>query len=256
MILDVFTLALLVYFFFSGFKRGFLYQVLRIALLVASWVAARTLRPTLIPFVRATSSDMPEEYMGLIAFVLLFGLIHVVGSFLLGAILKHFHRTSTVAGGLDKLAGGALGVVKVGLVIYLLLCIYLAVAPVFDKDTRAAAESSHVLGYVADNNILHGETSTYLKGLRNLSKVARDRDLRERLFEDPEVKNYLKGEGKALMDDETLRQAVEIGDWESLLQDERVQKIIRDPGFYKALEHLQTAKAEAAEEPELKTRGQ
>jgi uncharacterized membrane protein required for colicin V production len=256
MIIDVFSLGLAVYFFFSGYRRGFLFQVIRIALMLGSWIAARALRPTLVPFITATSPEIPEEFRGLMAFVLLFGIIYLVATFLLSTALRHFHQNSTVAGGLDKLAGGALGVVKIGLVIYAIFCIYLAVAPIFDKDTRSAVENSHVLGYVADNNILHGETSTYLKGLRNLSKVARDRELRERLLDDPEIKSYLKGDGKALMDDEALRQAIEIGDWDSLLTDERIQKIIRNPGFYKALERLQTTRVDMDQEPELKTRGQ
>ena len=256
MIIDIFCLALAAFFFATGFRRGFLFQIIRIAIMVGSWLAARALRPTILPLIRATSPEVPEECRALLAFVLLFGVIYLLASFLLSTALRHFHQNSTVAGGLDKLAGGALGVVKLGLVLYFTFCIYLALAPVFGKDTRSAVESSHVLGYVADNNILHGETGTYLKGLRNLSKVAGDRSLRERLFEDPEIKKYLDGDGQALMEDEALRRAVEIGDWDTLLYDERIQKIIRDPSFYKALERLELARSEADRGPELKTRGQ
>ena len=256
MIIDLFSLALLGVFFITGFRRGFLYQIIRIAVVVGSWLAARALSPTVLPLVRATAPEVPEEFRGLLAFVLLFGAIYLIATLALGTLLRNFHEHNRVAGGLDKLAGGALGAVKIALVLYAVFCIYLAVAPVFGRDTRSASAGSHVLGFVAENNILHGEANTYLEGIRNLSKVARDRSLQERLFKDPEVKSYLKGDGKALMSDTDLRKTIEVGDWDTLLRDERVQKLIRDPRFYKALERLESTKAEDAKAPEDRVLGQ
>ena len=238
MLIDLILLLILGVFFYSGFQRGFIYQIVRLGLLIAGYIAARALHPHLGFLMDGVAGDIPPEFRGLLTMIAIFLVVYLVGGMILGHVLRRFHSEHKVVGKMDRLAGGLLGVVKVGLVVYLLLCFGLALAPMVGADTTKTAKSSHALRFVRDHNLLYGETSVYFRGVRALMVVAKDPGKRAKLLEDPEVRGFLKVECQALLEDEELQARVREGDWPTLLRDPRILRIIRDPRFYAALDRM------------------
>lgn len=248
MLLDLALLALLLIAFVSGFRQGFVVQIVRLGVLVGAYLGARVVYADLAPLAGSISPEMPEPFRNLLAFAVVFAVLQIVGSLLVGLAVKRFHDTHPVAGGVDRLLGGLLGLVKSAGILYLLLCFGLALAPVLGAaDVHAAVQKSQVARFVAEHNLLHGEADVYLKGLKGLAAVVKDPEKRARLAADKDVQAYFEDEGRALAEDPKLAAALEAGDWATLLKDERVLKALQDPRFYRALARVEAG--EVAPEP-------
>jgi uncharacterized membrane protein required for colicin V production len=240
MLLDLGLLVVLLIAFVSGFRLGFVVQIVRLGVLVGSYVGARVVYIDVAPLFRPLVPGLAEPFRNLLAFAAVFLALYTVASLLVGLAVKRFHDTHPVAGGVDRLLGGFLGLVKSGGMLYLTLCFALALAPVLSLgDVEPQIRKSRVAGFVADHNLLHGEIDVYVHGLKALAAAAGDPEKLDRLLADDDVRAVLQADGAPLTDDPRLRKALEQGDWTTLLRDARVLKALQDPRLYGALERLE-----------------
>ena len=117
-IVDIVLLIVIGLFGVSGMRRGFLSQVVWVvALLVGIWLSVRFSR--YISAVLVSRFTLPSETTPLWAFGIIFGGA-VVGIYLLSRVLEGTLRTLRMAW-LDKVLGLAVGMLKGGLLISVLL---------------------------------------------------------------------------------------------------------------------------------------
>ncbi len=113
---DFVIIGILVLFTFRGLWVGFLRQVTTLVALLVGFVIAGQYHDKLFPFLREVT-DNPHAVFWT-SYVILFAITYVV-TMLLGKGLATVVEL-TIAGWFDKLLGGALGVVKAGVLIVLL----------------------------------------------------------------------------------------------------------------------------------------
>jgi uncharacterized membrane protein required for colicin V production len=237
MIFDLIVLAFFAVFIISGMRKGFLYQLVRLALLVVAWFAARWVYPSVAPVLRHVS-DMPPEFQGLLAFVLTFLGLFLLGTILAATFLARWHDSHPVAGALDRVAGGVLGGAKFAALAYIAMCFGLALGPAFGRTYQDGAEGSLVLRWVSAHNALYQEAGVYLRGTRHLMESLADPEKAAALAEDPEIRAFLKGSDGDALRSVDVKAAVQAGDWGALLSDPRVQQMFANPQFYRALERV------------------
>jgi uncharacterized membrane protein required for colicin V production len=240
MILDLSLLVVLLLAFISGFRLGFVVQIVRLGVLVGSYLGARVLYPALAPLERAFLPQLAEPLRDLLAFAAVFLSLYGIASLLVGLAVKRFHDTHPVAGGVDRVLGGLLGLLKSAGVLYLALCFALALAPMLNlRDVEPQIQKSQVAGFVSRHNLLHEQLGVYLNGLNGLAAVINDPDKRAGLMADKELQIYFALEGNTVEDDPKLMRAFEKGDWATLLKDPRILRALQDPHLYQALERLE-----------------
>jgi uncharacterized membrane protein required for colicin V production len=235
MVFDLVVVGLFVMFIFGGWRKGFLYQLVRVAILIGAWFAARAFYPAVTPVV-AKVSDMPQEFHGLLAFVALFLGLFLLGTILAGTFLARWHEHHPVAG--TRLAGGALGGAKFAVLAYAAICFGLALGPAFGRTFDEKTQESRVLRWVNAHNALYEEAGVYLRGVAHLGDVLKDPDRTAKLAEDPEIRAFLRGPDGDTLRSADVKIAVQQGNWTGLLADERVRKLISNPQFYRALERI------------------
>lgn len=113
---DFVIIGILVLFTFRGLWVGFLGQVTTLVALLVGFVIAGQYHDKLFPFLRGVT-DNPHAVFWT-SYVILFAITYVV-TMLFGKGLAKVVEL-TIAGWFDKLLGGALGVVKAGILIVLL----------------------------------------------------------------------------------------------------------------------------------------
>jgi len=113
---DFVIIGILLLFTFRGLWVGFLRQVTTLVALLVGFVIAGQYHDKLFPFLREVT-DNPHAVFWT-SYVILFAITYVV-TMLLGKGLAKVVEL-TIAGWFDKLLGGALGVVKAGVLIVLL----------------------------------------------------------------------------------------------------------------------------------------
>ncbi len=113
---DFVIIGIVVLFTFRGLWVGFLRQITTLVALLVGYVIAGQYHDKLFPFLREVT-DNPHAVFWT-SYVILFVLTYVV-TMLLGKGLARVVEL-TIAGWFDKLLGGALGVVKAGVLIVLL----------------------------------------------------------------------------------------------------------------------------------------
>ena len=117
-VIDIVIAVLGLYFIVRGFERGFIDQTSKIlGLLIALYIAIQQyqyFQVYLEPYL-----DLPSPLMQFISFAVIFIVFNIV-VYILGNVLKQIIRFLFLKP-LDHLAGGVLGLIKGGIVVYLLV---------------------------------------------------------------------------------------------------------------------------------------
>lgn len=113
-VLDILIAIPLIYFFYKGWKRGFIFELTAfVSVIVGCWVAIH-----FSTFV-ATWLSIKGEVSVLVAFIITFIAV-VIGAFFLGKAAEGFIKM-VKANGLNKLLGAVMGLVKCFCVLAVLL---------------------------------------------------------------------------------------------------------------------------------------
>jgi len=119
-VLDIIFLVPLIWFAYRGFQKGFIIELSSlVALILGIYIA--------INFSGLTAGwltdnfDISEKYLTIISFIVTF-IVVVVGVFMIGKVLEKFIDV-LLLGFINKIAGGAFGVIKAAFLISVVLWI-------------------------------------------------------------------------------------------------------------------------------------
>ena len=260
LIVDIIAVLILSYFFFKGFRRGFIISVLGIVGLICAYIGAYLLYQPL-------GSWFQERYElpniaayavgGLCAFICIYLFFSVISGFISWRRRRMAKKDGVEEVGLlDKVLGGALGVVIGGAVVVMLFWLYnmAQISPVGKKlpdlsgsaSARASEAAVRSGAYaIAKNttkdkdlsNAIARSVSNPLKMTENVQKIMEHPKV-EALSADPEfLGSVLHG------DEELIRKNPALND---MLEDPEVMNIARELGLVAYNEKPEELKDEAA----------
>jgi membrane protein required for colicin V production len=228
--LDLALLGLVLLAAVAGAVSGALWQVLKLAGVVAGWAAARWVAPRVLHQLQAPSAATRALVVAG-AFVVAW----MVATMLARAIRRAVQGEEEEPGGLDRALGALLGAAKGALVAWVLLSLLallggrLSLGPLLieSRGSRAAA-------LTAGHDVLALAGPKAARLARQLAEIWRDPAKRERLLRDPGWKGLLEKSGlKAALD----QGASGAGDAAGAVR-EKSEALLDDPELKALLEKL------------------
>lgn len=181
--LDILILIILGFTLIRGLFRGFIGEISSIAGLIAGFFLANNYHAMLLPL---TESILPDRGIAqLISYILVF-CTGLVGVLMIAAVLRHLLKI-VLLGGVDRFAGGVIGLLKGGLVcilLVLLLTTFLSPQAEILAQSRLAPQVNRFSTILAD--LLPREMrEEFEERSQPLRQTWRD-NVQQRLIRDPE----------------------------------------------------------------------
>jgi membrane protein required for colicin V production len=243
--LDLGLLALACVFAVFGFFSGAARQVAQLAATVVAYLVASPAGKVLAPLV-AAQAQLSLALASVLSIGFVFLLVYFVGRFALTVLLRRV--LSGGEGGVslvDRLAGAALGAVKLLALAYLALCAAAfleASVSVAGRRLQLTPKGSVAMDLARQNNILLWAQFPAARQLQALSKLSTDPQAVQRLQKDPSFQALLSDERvKKVLSSPSLRRALETGDVPALLQSEGLLQLLQDPKVLEQLEMVSRA---------------
>jgi uncharacterized membrane protein required for colicin V production len=244
---DVLALALTALLVFLGWRGGLLKQVARLAGVLAVVFGTATAAP-IVREALFVGSKAPKPVLEVLSMMLGAVAIYVGVWFISALVIRAVHAVSDTLSSMDHLSGAALGLLKATLVIYFgAVCVAALRGPLeqADPEDSLGLRDSVVISTIAQNDLLVtvrfpdlGRLKQALQTLSALSEQAPK--YKDKLLKDPAVAKLLEHEqlSELLKDEELIKKAVQ-GLFYDLLADKRVQELMVDEDFLKALREVE-----------------
>ncbi|HOX45627.1 MAG TPA: CvpA family protein [Myxococcota bacterium] len=250
--LDLIVTGVVLLFGLLGFLSGFWMQIMRLAVMLGAYLLAPVIgQPLGLPLARALGIP-PLVGLAAASFLAFIGLYLVLGT--VGwAILRRRRKAKDEASAKrrqrwDGLAGAGLGLLKAGLLCYLILCgLVLVEGPLRDalRGSELGYERSVAVAFARQHNLLSSLHLPVVGDLAALSRLSHDPTFREKVAKDPKVQRLLQHPKlQGLLGDEAVLRASEGGDPAALLGNPRVNQAFQDPEIQKLLSEIDLSQIE------------
>jgi hypothetical protein len=250
--LDLIVTGVVLLFGLLGFLSGFWMQIMRLAVMVGAYLLAPLLGQPLGPPL-AKALGIPPLVGVAAATFLAFLALYLVLSTVGWAILRRRRKAKDEATAKrrqrwDSLAGAGLGMLKAGLLCYLILCgLVLVEAPIRDslRSAEVGYERSAAVAFVRQHNLLSRLHLPVVGDLAALSRLSHDPAFREKVAKDPKVQRLLQHPKlQGLLGDEAILRASEAGDPAALLANPRLNLAFQDPEVRQLLSEIDLSQVE------------
>ncbi|MEZ4460133.1 MAG: CvpA family protein [bacterium] len=240
MALDVTALAVFLMLAFLGYRSGLTSQVIRLGALVAVVAAS----PTVAAIIRESffgEVRVGEPVVeGLSVFVA--GLVIYFGISLAGWLaVRTMRKASPSLSKADRAAGGLVGAVKAGVIVYLLVFVAIFVEKGLEKtdpDDHLKIRNSELTTWVKGHNLL---APWHLPELQRVQEMVRVADVAaaegkmSKIRENAVASDVLRRERvQAILKDERLKDTILNGGFAEMLGDGRVRDLMRDDDVMRA----------------------
>jgi uncharacterized membrane protein required for colicin V production len=251
MALDILAGVVVLWGLIRGWLRGLIFQLGQIGMLAIAFIAARSLRGIVEPWLVEVFGARPMVRETL-AFFVVFALTYLVGTFLIGRFTSDIHRLSDTLSGGDRLFGAAAGALKGGLVVYLGV-----VALIMANQTTGSVPipyaSSTTGRFVMSHNFLESEEFPRAQALVKLGWLLGTRKAVD-LVGDPHINAILEHPKSAVLRSPDVMVALAASDWLSLIGNEGIWDLLDEPDIQEHLEAIEwqspdSAKPEPAVDP-------
>lgn len=236
MALDILAGVVVLWGLIRGWLRGLLFQLGQIGMLAIAFVAARSLRGVVEPWL-AEMFDARPMVRESVAFFLVFAGAFLVGSFLVSRFTSDLHRLSDTLTTGDRVFGAAAGALKGGLVVYLGVVLL-----IMTNQTTGAVPvpyaSSTTGRFVMSHNFLEAGDFPRAKALVKLGWLLGTRKAIS-LVDDPHIRAILEHPKAAVLRSPDVMQALAASDWLSLVGDEAIWDLLDEPEIQEHLEAIE-----------------
>ncbi len=260
MALDVVALALFLALAFLGWRSGLTSQLIRLgalaAVVAASPMVAAVLRESFFGEVEV-AEPMIEG-----ACIFAAGLVIYFGISLAGWLaVRTMRKASPVLSKTDRAAGGVVGALKAGVIVYLLVFVAIFVEKGLEKtdpDDHLRIRDSSLSMVVKDSNVLAPWYLPKLGTIHDMVKVAVEAKSQNRsqLLRDNSVaSDVLRRERiKSLMEDEALVDVILAKNYPEMLADGRIRDLLRDDELMQVVDAVDWSGLMEALEPTDKSK--
>ncbi len=236
MALDILAGVVVLWSLVRGWLRGLIFQLGQIGMLAIAFIAARSLRGVVEPWLGEVFGARPMVRESL-AFFLVFTLTFLVGSFLVGRFTSDLHRLSDTLTAGDRLFGAAAGALKGGLVVYL-GTIALIMANQATGSVPIPYASSTTGRFVMSHNFLESEDFPRAQALVKLGWLLGTRKATE-LVGDPHIRAILEHPKSAVLRSPDVMAALAASDWLALVGNEALWDLLDEPDIQEHLEAME-----------------
>jgi len=205
-----------------GWKRGFIFQAAQLSMLLVVYFIARAIANGLDRTIASAVGISPIT-AGAIAFLGGFIVLAIVGTFVIGIMLRELGTSDGAFSQMNRFAGTALGGSKGLLVSYAIIAGLIQLGR--STDFRIPWQSSIAGRWVAEHNILdRGEVGALAK----LVWLVSTRDLPV-LMDDPRFQLLMNHPTAAVFTSPELLASVGSNDWVTLMANEKLWVFLQDP---------------------------
>ncbi|MEZ4267082.1 MAG: CvpA family protein [Myxococcota bacterium] len=246
MALDILAGVVVLWGLIRGWLRGLVFQLGQIGMLAVAFIAARSLRGFVEPWLDEAFGARPMVRETL-AFFLVFMLTYLVGSFLIGRFTSDMHRLSDTLTAGDRLFGAAAGALKGGLVVYLGI-VGLIMANQTTGSVPIPYASSTTGRFVMSHNFLESEDFPRAQALVKLGWLLGTRKAVD-LVGDPHITAILEHPKSVVLRSPDVMAALAASDWLSLVGNEGIWDLLDEPDIQEHLEAMEWQPLGATQPP-------
>ncbi|MCB9787255.1 MAG: CvpA family protein [Deltaproteobacteria bacterium] len=243
MALDILAGVVVLWGLVRGWLRGLLFQLGQIGMLAVAFVAARSLRGVVEPWLGDVFGARPMVRESL-AFFLVFLVVAVIGTFIVRRFTSDLHRLSGTLTAGDRILGAAAGALKGALVAYLLV-VALIMANQITGAVPVPYASSTTGRFVMSHNFLESEEFPRAQALVKLGWLLGTRSAVD-LVEDPHIAAILEHPKAQVLRSPEVMQALAASDWLALVGNEAIWDLLDEPDIQA---HLEAIEWQEAQEP-------
>lgn len=236
MALDILAGVVVLWGLVRGWLRGLIFQLGQIGMLAIAFVAARSLRGVVEPWLGEAFGARPMVRESL-AFFVVFALTYLVGTFLVGRFTSDMHRLSDTLSAGDRLFGAAVGALKGGLVVYLGI-VALIMANQITGAVPIPYASSTTGRFVMSHNFLESEEFPRAQALVKLGWLLGTRNAVD-LVNDPHISAILEHPKSAVLRSPEVMAALVASDWVALVGNEAIWDLLDEPDIQEHLEAIE-----------------
>jgi uncharacterized membrane protein required for colicin V production len=248
MTLDLIFFSFVGIFALIGYFSGFWMQLMRLGALVGAYLLAGVIGKPLGPAL-GRAIGIPSLLGQILASGLAFFLLYTIFSTVGWSILRRRRRkreqkeeSFSSRREWDRILGVVLGGAKTFLVLFVMLCALVLVekplVKALKKSPKWLADSS-IADLARNHNILSGLHLPAVGNVMALGKVSSDPGFREKVMQDPKVRQLLEHPKiKALADDRALVEASRRNDIAAVLANPRLNAVLDDPEIQKLLSEI------------------
>lgn len=250
MALDIVLGLVAVLFGTFGWQNGFSAQLGRLVVAVAAAAVAKLLAMPTGRFIVSGVEWTPAMATGTV-YLFYFGLLVILGNFLLGRFVQSLRENMSDGTGLDTGVGMLLGVATGAVVIYAVLCGTQLVTQHVGASNPTFAfqyQKSKVGRFVLTHNIADPEPFPHARVLLALVNTGSN----EGASADPAAIGPIRSNPKwiVIADNPEVLASLAQGDWRTLRRDPRLMDLVTDPAFLKASDNYSSPKHKIkAEDP-------
>ncbi|MFN7133143.1 MAG: CvpA family protein [Myxococcales bacterium] len=229
------------FFGLMGLFSGAIRQLGHLGGLLAGYLLARPLAQIVAPLV-ATKFGYPPLFASIACSFMLFFALYVIGTMLVRAILTKAFPDGE-RGALNRVGGLMLGSGKAALILFVILSgLVFLERPIGQHfaEFRRETKSSIAMALARRHNLF--SSLPQVSGLARLAEAARNPEAQAKLAEDPNFRALQKdARMQSLVNDASVRNAFETGDYSAILGSVKVLNVLNDPKLADKLSDLSKA---------------
>ncbi len=239
MALDVVVLIVVLLGALRGLAQGFLYQLGQLAVAILAFFLARWGGGLVAPHLEGLGAS--PQASGLLAFLVVFGVIYVIGGIFVSLATRPIRQSDRTLGWLDRSIGAALGTAKAALLVYVAVVALIIVHRTTGK-LPLPYDDSETGRWVVAHNVLESDAFPRVRATVKLGAVLQRRTAGE-LASDPHMLAILAHPKAAFLRSPEMVDAMQRGDWVTVLGDERVWALLDDPDVQRELDAIELGDA-------------
>lgn len=234
MALDVVVLIVVLLGALRGLAQGFLFQLGQLAVAILAFFLARWGGGLVAPHLEHLGAS--PQASGLLAFLLVFLVIYVVGGIFVSLATRPIRRSDRTLGWLDRSIGALLGTAKAALLVYVAVVALVVVHRTTGK-LPLPYDASETGRWVLAHNVLESDAFPRVRATVKLGAVLQRRSAGQ-LAHDPHMLAILTHPKAAFLSSPDMVDAMKRGDWVTVLGDERVWELLDDPEVQRQLDAI------------------
>ncbi len=236
MALDIVAGILLSLALLRGWLRGLVFQLGQVALLALCFFAARMLGGAIAEQLTELQQTLPEAAEA-IGFFAVFGLLYLVGSFVLHGLTRDLREASGALGAGDRFLGLLVGGAK-GLALIYLGFLVLIMASRWNGKLAVPYASSYTGRLVAQHNLFDSDEFPRARALAKLGWLLSTHEAVE-LVQNPHFVAILMHPKASVLREGPVIQAMTHGDWLTIMRHRGVWDLLDEPEIQQHLNAIE-----------------